>query len=43
MDEPVNNHDDVAGYCAQYVTKEGAWWNKLLGCRIASRMIFRSL
>jgi hypothetical protein len=23
--EPVNNRDDVADYCAKYVTKEGAW------------------
>jgi hypothetical protein len=29
--EPVNNRDDVADYCAKYVTKEGSWWNvKLL-------------
>jgi len=25
--EPVNNRDDVADYCAKYVTKENAWWN----------------
>jgi hypothetical protein len=32
--EPVNNNDDVADYCAKYVTKEGSWWNlKLLGQR----------
>ena len=32
--EPVNNRDDVADYCAKYVTKEGAWWNvKLLSHR----------
>jgi hypothetical protein len=32
--EPVNNRDDVADYCAKYVTKEGSWWNvKLLGPR----------
>jgi len=30
--EPVNNRDDVADYCAKYVTKENSWWNvKLLG------------
>ncbi len=32
--EPVNSRDDVADYCAKYVTKESAWWNvKLLGQR----------
>ena len=32
--EPVNSRDDVADYCAKYVTKEGAWWGvKLLGHR----------
>jgi hypothetical protein len=32
--EPVNNRDDVADYCAKYVTKEGSWWNvKLLSHR----------
>ena len=32
--EPVNSRDDVADYCAKYVTKEGAWWNvKLIGHR----------
>jgi len=32
--EPVNNRDDVADYCAKYVTKEGSWWNvNLLGGR----------
>jgi len=25
--EPVNNQDDVSGYAAKYVTKDGAWWN----------------
>ena len=25
--EPVNNRDDVADYCAKYVTKESAWWD----------------
>lgn len=25
--EPVKSKDDVSGYCAKYVTKEGAWWN----------------
>jgi hypothetical protein len=25
--EPVRSQEDVAGYCAKYVTKEGAWWN----------------
>jgi hypothetical protein len=25
--EPVNNRDDVADYCAKYVTKENSWWN----------------
>jgi len=30
--EPVNSLNDVAAYCAKYVTKEGAWWNlKILG------------
>jgi|GEM_PF-965293 len=30
--EPVNSRDDVADYCAKYVTKEGAWWDvKMLG------------
>jgi hypothetical protein len=30
----LNNRDDVADYCAKYVTKEGAWWNvKLLSHR----------
>jgi hypothetical protein len=29
--EPVRSSEDVTGYCAKYVTKEGAWWNvKLL-------------
>jgi hypothetical protein len=28
----VNNRDDVADYCAKYVSKEGAWWDvKLQG------------
>jgi hypothetical protein len=32
--EPVNSRDDVADYCAKYVTKEGSWWNvKLVGQR----------
>lgn len=32
--EPVNNRDDVADYCAKYVSKERSWWNvKLLGTR----------
>jgi len=32
--EPVNKRDDVADYCAKYVTKEGAWWDvKMLGGR----------
>lgn len=25
--EPVHDKGDVAGYCAKYVTKAGAWWN----------------
>ena len=25
--EPCRSREDVAGYCAKYVTKEGAWWN----------------
>jgi hypothetical protein len=25
--EPVNSRDDVADYCAKYVTKENSWWN----------------
>jgi hypothetical protein len=25
--EAVHSRDDVADYCAKYVTKEGAWWN----------------
>lgn len=25
--EPCRSLDDVTGYCAKYVTKEGAWWN----------------
>ena len=30
----MNSRDDVADYCAKYVTKEGSWWNvKLLGQR----------
>jgi hypothetical protein len=29
--EPVNSRDDVADYCAKYVTKDNSWWNvKLL-------------
>ena len=32
--EPINNRDDVADYCAKYVSKERSWWNvKLLGTR----------
>ena len=32
--EPVNSRDDVADYCAKYVTKENSWWNvKLLSHR----------
>jgi hypothetical protein len=32
--EPVNSRDDVADYCAKYVTKDGSWWDvKLLGQR----------
>ena len=32
--DPVNRRDDVADYCAKYVTKEGSWGNvKLLGHR----------
>jgi hypothetical protein len=31
---PVNSRDDVADYCAKYVTKQNSWWNvKLLGQR----------
>jgi hypothetical protein len=34
--EPVNSRDDVADYCAKYVTKEDLWWNvKLLSHRRA--------
>jgi len=25
--EPVRSQEDVTGYCAKYVCKEGAWWN----------------
>jgi hypothetical protein len=25
--EPVKDQGDVSGYCAKYVTKEGAWWD----------------
>lgn len=25
--EPVRRYEDVASYCAKYVTKERAWWN----------------
>lgn len=25
--EPVRRYEDVSGYCAKYVTKEGSWWN----------------
>ncbi len=25
--EPVRSPEDVASYCAKYVTKEGAWWD----------------
>lgn len=40
--EPVNNRDDVADYCAKYVTKEGAWWNvKLLGGRHPDAVNFK--
>ena|SRR5690349_22532809 len=40
--EPVNNRDDVAKYCAKYVTKEGAWWNlKLLSHRHPSQADFK--
>jgi hypothetical protein len=29
-----NSRDDVADYCAKYVTKENSWWNvKLIGNR----------
>jgi len=32
--EPVNSRDDVADYCAKYVTKENTWWGvNLLGQR----------
>jgi hypothetical protein len=34
--EPINSRDDVADYCAKYVTKEDSWWNvKLLSHRRA--------
>jgi hypothetical protein len=34
--EPVNSRDDVADYCAKYVTKEDSWWDvKLLSHRRA--------
>lgn len=40
--EPVNNRNDVADYCAKYVTKEGAWWNlKLVGHRHPEMAGFR--
>jgi hypothetical protein len=25
--EPINSRDDVADYCAKYVTKGDSWWN----------------
>jgi hypothetical protein len=40
--EPVNSRDDVADYCAKYVTKEGSWWNvKLLSHRHPSFKEFK--
>jgi len=40
--EPVNNRDDVADYCAKYVTKENSWWNvKLMGSRHPSMADFK--
>ena len=40
--EPVNSRDDVADYCAKYVTKEGSWWNvKLVGSRHPSMADFK--
>jgi len=40
--EPVNNPDDVADYCAKYVTKEGSWWNvKLLDQRHPANKDFK--
>lgn len=40
--EPVNSRDDVADYCAKYVTKEGAWWDvKLLDQRHPRNVNFK--
>lgn len=25
--EPCRSREDVSGYCAKYLTKDGAWWN----------------
>jgi hypothetical protein len=40
--EPVNSRDDVADYCAKYVTKENSWWNlNLLGQRHPANKDFK--
>jgi hypothetical protein len=36
--EPVRSKEDVAGYCAKYVTKEGAWWNAKLQWHLVEAM-----
>ncbi len=41
--EPVNSREDVAGYCAKYVTKERSWWNvKLVSPELWQRATVRA-
>lgn len=36
--EPVRGFDDVVGYCAKYVCKDGAWWEFHLSRRVMGRI-----